>query len=285
MMHLLSLIGDLLTTSAHAQISGPAGAVSDPNNLFAVFGGGGYVGIAGAIRSAVLGVLTPIGIFIIVRAGLKLINSQEDDKLSKARTTIASTCVGLMLAYVSDRLVAAFYLPGGTWNNGSAQTGANILTLEIAGILDFFMTLAVVVSVFIIIISGLRAVSSFGKEDGTELLKKTIAGVATGLFLMLIAGSIKLALGLSADVIATVPTGSTPDPIIQRIADVVGAALGFLALVAFAIVVYAGVMMVVSAGSEDQYKKSKDLIIRSMIGLVVILLAGAAVVFIQQLVV
>jgi hypothetical protein len=283
MLHLLSLIGDLLTSTASAQISGPANTVS--NGLFGVFGGGGYVGIAEAIRSSVLLVLTPVGIFIIVRAGLRLINSQEDDKLTKARTTIASTCVGLMLAYVSDRLVAAFYTPGGTWNNGSAQTGANILTLEIAGILNFFATLAVVVSVFIIIISGLRAVSAFGKDEGTGVMKQAVAGVATGLFLMIISGSIKLALGLAADVVATEPTGSTPDPIIQRIVDVVGAALGFLALVALAVVVYAGVMMVLSAGNEDQYKKSKDLIIRSMIGLVVILLAGAAVVFIQQLVI
>ncbi len=283
MLHFLAAIGNLLMPTAHAQISDVASSVA--GDLFDVFGGGGYVGIAEAIRSAVLVILTPVGIFLIVRAGLKLINSQEDDKLTKARTTIASTCVGLMLAYVSDQLVAAFYTPGGTWSNGAAQTGANILTLEIAGILNFFMTLAVVVSVFIIIISGLRAVSTFGKEDGAAMLRQTVGGVATGLFLMIIAGSIKLALGLAEGVIATVPTGSTPDPIIQRIADVVGAALGFLALVAFAVVVYAGVMMVLSAGNDDQYGKSKNLIIRSMVGLVVILLAGAAVVFIQQLII
>ncbi len=278
----LSLIGYFIP-AAHAQISNIANYVS--NDLSPGFGpDGGFVGIAVFLRGQILLIVAPVAITLIVRAGSRLINSQEDDKLTKAKNTIASVCVGIMLAYVSDRLVNAFFAPGGGWSDGSAIAGANILTTEIAGALDFFTSMAVILSILIIIVSGLRAVTTFGKDDGPAMIRQSVMGVVTGLLLMAVAGSIKAALGLSEDVIAAFPTGSTPSPIIVTGVNIVLALLGFTSLIAFAVIVYAGMRMVLNWGNEENYTKGKDLIFRAVIGLVIMLLSGTAVVFISEIV-
>ncbi len=277
----LSLIGNLIPL-AHAQISGVANGVA--GGLSSGFGSGGFVGIAEFLRGRILLLIFPVAVTLVVRAGSRLINSQEDDKLKKAKNTIASVCVGIMLAYVSDRLVNAFYAPGGGWGRGSATTGANILTTEIAGALNFFTTMAVILSVLIIIVSGLRAVTTFGKDDGTAMIRQSVTGVASGLLLMAVAGSIKAALGLAPGVIATLPTGSNPSPIITTGVNIVLALLGFTSLIAFGVIVYAGMRMVLNWGDEANYTKGKDLIFRAVIGLVIMLLSGTAVVFISEIV-
>ena len=42
-------------------------------------------------------------------------------------------------------------------------------------------------------------------------------------------------------------------------------------------------MMILSVGDEDKYKKSKDLIVRALIGLTIVLLSAAAVYFVVGL--
>ena len=58
----------------------------------------------------------------------------------------------------------------------------------------------------------------------------------------------------------------------------------FLALIAVTIVIYAGVMMIVTLGNEEQYGKSRGLIGRALVGLFVIMISYAAVTFVITLV-
>lgn len=272
--------------SAHAGIiSDTANSVS--NGLVSSFTAGGLTGFSGIaefMRGRILLIIAPIAIFLVVRAGLRLINSQDDDKLSKAKSTIGSTCVGIMFAAISDRLVMAFYAPGGTWNRGTSSTGANILTTEILGIINWSTVFIAVLGALIIIVSGLKTVSSFGNED-TGLIKRSVSGVVTGILVITTSGAIKLAIGLVPGVSAVLPTGSNPAPAITRGVGIILTLLGFTSLIAFGIVVYAGMMMVLNWGNEDNYSKGKSLIYRALAGLAIMLLSGAAIVFLQNLVI
>jgi hypothetical protein len=280
----LQAVAELLVTPAFAQIiSGNANAVATPNGLFAGFGGGGFDGIVLYIRERALLLFIPIGVLIVVRAGIRLIISQDEDKLTKARRTIAATCVGIMMAYISNRLVNAFYTPGGTWTSGAAATGASILSTEIGGIIDWTLVLLAAVAILMIVATGVRAVAGFGKEDGAAELRRTVAGVVTGIGMIMISGAVKLTLGLNPD---TSPGGSgmpNASVIILKGVRVVQQILQYMALVAVAIIIYAGLLMILNLGNEEQFNKGKTLIIRAMIGLVIILLSGVMAVFIAQL--
>jgi hypothetical protein len=280
-LDILSALHSWLVPDAHAQsISAIANGVA--NGLLGQFGGGGFTGIAEFLRGRILLILSPVGIFLVVRAGLKLINSQDDDKLTKAKNTIAATCVGIMLAFISDRLVMAFYAPGGTWNRGTSSAGAAILATEILGILNWSTVFIAVLGVLMIIVSGLKTISTFGGED-TGPVKRTVSGVATGILMITTSGAVKLALGLLPDVAPSLPGAGSPDPVIDRGVDIVLAILGFTSLIAMAVIIYAGMMMVLNFSNEENYTKGKSLIYRSVIGLAVMLLSGAAVVFIKNL--
>lgn len=283
LLHFLSAITSRLIETVHAQ--GSVSVIGTMNQvagglIAASFGGGGFTGIAEFLRGKILLILAPIGIFLVVRAGLKLINSQEDDKLSKAKSTIAATCVGIMLAAISDRLVMAFFSPGGAWNRGTSSTGANILSIEIFGILEWVTVFIAVIAVAVIIVSGLKTVSSFGSED-TGAIKRTLVGVVTGILLITSAGAIRLSIGVIDGV--TDPTNITPNPIINRGIGIVLTVLAFTSVIAMGVIVYAGMMMILNWGNEDGYTKGKSLIFRACIGLSVMLLSGAAVVFIANL--
>lgn len=269
----------LLPGIAHGQISN----IADQVGSGLISGFGGFVGMAEFLRYRLLLLLAPIGIFIVVRAGLRLINSQDEGKLEAAKRTIAATCVGIMLAWVSDRLVMAFYAPGGTWSEGTVITGASILTLEIAGILNWVTTLVAALAILIIVASGIRAVGSFGKEENAAEVKRTVAGVVTGIGMIILSGAIKLTLGLNPDVVPSLPGMPSPDPIITRSIGITITVLSFLALVAFVVVVYAGLLMVFNMGNEEQFNKGKAIIIRVLIGLTVVLFSGVLAIFVLNL--
>lgn len=282
MMNLLALIGAMLADTAFAQpVSGNANNVA--SGLVAVFGSGGFLGIVQALIGQIRLIIVIIGVLLIVLSGLRLISSQDDGKMEESKRVIASTCVGVMLAFMAERILSAFYSPGGTWNGGSIGTGANILATEIGGIIDWALVVIVVLSILMIVASGLKAIGSFGKQENAEEVKQTVTGVIMGIGLIMLSGVIKLALGVNAGVAASQLSSPNASVVITRAANIVMAVLQYLGLAAIAVIIYAGVLMVLNFGDEDQFQKGKGIIYRAIIGLVVVLISGIAVRFIVEL--
>jgi len=264
--------------SAQTQIGGIATSVS--GGLSEGFGSGGFVGLVMFLRERVLLIIYPVGVFMLVRAGLKLINSQDEDKLNKAKRTIAATVVGIMMAHLSLKLVDAFFFVGGALAPGA---GANILSVEIAGILNWVTTLMAVIAILMIVASAIRAVASFGKEDGTTQIRQTIYGTVLGIGMIVTSGAIKLSLGLAADASAVLPGFPSPGPVIIRGIGITIVVLSFMALIALGVIIYAGMLMVANLGNDEQYNKAKGIITRAVIGLVVILLSSVLMFFVLNL--
>lgn len=218
------------------------------------------------------------GTFAIIRAGLMLVNSQEEDKLEKAKKTIASAVVAMMLLYLTPRLVDAFYggitvgnpsVVGGTVLEGYVPAGAAILTMEINGIMNWATVLVVPLCILMIAVSCFRAVSAFGGEDGVQKIRQGVIGVASGLLLFVCHQAVRAAIGVTDGGVATT---ANPMPIILRGIQVVENVLLMLAVAATAVIIYAGVIMVLNMGNEEVYSKSKTIIGRVMAGLAVIVL-------------
>ncbi len=222
--------------------------------------------------------------YIIVKAGLKLINSQADDKLSIARREIMTAVVAIFLGYLSQRLVYALYLgpQGPATALQNPQVSVTILNTEFVGIINWALELVVIISIILIIATAIKMVGSFGKEDGPAEIRKSIIGVVTGLILLTSANAIQLSLGLTSTVqFATGPI--TAGPIIARILHIVQIMLGFMALAGVAVIIYAGVRTIVTKGNEEEFGKAKALIGRVLLGLLIILTSYVITVLVLQL--
>lgn len=224
--------------------------------------------------------------FIIVKAGLSLINSQADDKLSKAKRQIGTAIVAIMLGYLSERFVAATYgpstgAPGTALFNPAGSVG--ILETEAAGIISMVLELVVILSILMIIGTGIKVVASFGKEDGPAEIRKSIFGVITGLVLLTSSSAIQLSLGLNPSGVEFPSGPLTAGPLIQRAIVLIQVVLGFMALVAVAVIIYMAVRLIVGLGNDDDLSNLKKLIGRVLAGLFVILMSYAFTVFLYQI--
>lgn len=275
-MHTLLALAGLLIPSAHAQIiSGTANEVSGGR---LTPGPGTFPGIVDLVRGNIAPILSVVAIFLIIRAGLKLINSQDEGKLETAKRTIASALVGLMLIPLSDRIFNAIYNSSGYGLGSPAD-----LTLEIGGIIDWALVLLIPIAILMIVVSGIRAVASFGKDEGAATVRQTVYGVVVGIGLLLLAGAIKATLGLQPtldDVSPVAPGPVNVNAIITRGVDIVINVLQFIALIAVAIIIYAGILMILNFGNDEQFERAKGIIFRAIIGLLIILLGQILITFI-----
>ncbi len=77
------------------------------------------------------------------------------------------------------------------------------------------------------------------------------------------------------------PPGTTcGDDFRQTVISYINYFLGFLGLAAVAVIIYAGVLMVTSAGDDEQTGKGKTIIMWAVIGIVIVLLAYSLVNFV-----
>jgi hypothetical protein len=289
---LLSLLGLLalaaLPIHALAQISVEQDIISVGGGLMPSFGSGGTG--AGLLNSALIflgqRILLMAGVaatFVVVKAGLSLINSQDEGKLTKARREIGTAIVAIILGFLSERFVAATY---GTTNVAPGQaifnpaTSVGILETEAAGLISFVLEFMVILSVIMIIYTAIRVVASFGKEDGPAEIRKSVFGVIVGFVLLTSSSAIQLALGLNPSGVEMATGPVTLNPLVERGIHILQLVLGFMALIAVAVVVYAGIKLLVSVGNEEEYGKTKSLIIRVLLGLFVILMSYVFTTFI-----
>ena len=123
-------------------------------------------------------------------------------------------------------------------------------------------------AVTIIIVSGILAVTSYGKEEGGTQFKRTVGAVIFGVFLIAVKQVILDTFGLVAE---ADPLGMpTIDPVIQKIVQIVSSLLAFTASLAAVVIVYAGILMILNFGNEEQYTKAKGVLVRACIGLLAI---------------
>jgi len=225
-------------------------------------GGAEFGNIFLVMIQSFLGVVNVVGIFMIVRAGLTLTASQEEGQMEKTKKTIGAVAASLIIINLAPRVAQAFM----AYQGG----GAAILESEIQGLLNFVESVAAITAIIFIIVSGIRAVASYGGGDGMEHLKRVILSVGAGLLLI----ALKL-LVLDAVIIERTPSG-----LVVAIARIVRAILAMGAFVATIVLIYAGLLMIINIGKDEQYTRAKSLVLRVGIGLLVILTSMAIVQFV-----
>jgi len=69
------------------------------------------------------------------------------------------------------------------------------------------------------------------------------------------------------------PSGVTKTEALPLLANIIKGLLGLVGMVFFILIIYGGIMWMTAMGNEDKVKKSRALIIASVIGLALIILA------------
>lgn len=221
-----------------------------------------------------------VAAFLLVWYGFTLVNSQEEEKLQKAKRMVGASIAALMLLYFPFHFVTAFYGFGA----GAGQTihdpftSAAIVATEVTGIVLWFETLIAILAVTVIIVSGILAVTSYGKEEGVAQFKHTVGAVIFGIFLIAMKQVILLTFGLQAG--AALPGPPTIVFALVRIVQIVNALLGFAGIVAAAVIIYAGILMALNFGNDEEYSRAKGIILRAAIGLFAIIASLAVIQFI-----
>jgi len=68
----------------------------------------------------------------------------------------------------------------------------------------------------------------------------------------------------------------------QTVLNIVQLVLGLMTLIAVVLVIYGGFVWLTSAGNEDNIEKAKHIISAAVVGLIIILLAWAVVIFVAR---
>jgi hypothetical protein len=165
---------------------------------------------------------------------------------------------------------------------GNVDQGAIEISVQVAGIINWVLMLVAAIAVAMIVVSGLRAIFESGSEDGVARVRKTVISVAAGIFILVLRGVINRIFGLTPPDQGVSTDVPQPNAIaaIQAAITVIQYFLGFLGIIAVAIIIYAGVLMILDMGNEDRYKQAKGIITRAVIGLVVLLVSLALVTFV-----
>lgn len=269
MKHLSSFIAGLfalfLAGIAYAQPSDLTDAVDQvvaAGNLDTTLVGQDFGSIAVTVAQGFVPLVNALAILVIIVSSVLMILRQDEGEISQLKTVVGAALGAVILVNLAGPIQNIII---GVVDN---PVGSEVIVeSEVQGLLGFLLMPIGVLTVLMIIVSGIRAVVSYGSEQGVAQLRRTVVSVLAGVIVIYMSGGISTALTLDFG----------PGAIIVDIMYVVNVIVGFTALIAVAMIIYAGFMMIANTGNDDQYSRAKKLIIRVGIGLVVLMSSAAII--------
>lgn len=284
----LSGLAFLAPAVAHAVdpfqiISGTFGAVLPTN---CPVGGCGVIALAYSLVMQIRPFITMIAGLIIVIQGMRMVISQEDNYTDRVKATITACLAGIVTMYLIPPFIDTFYgNAGSVWNNREMVAGASVAAREVTGLINWALTIVAIVAVAMIVVTGVRAIAQSGSEDGVKQMRKTITAIGSGIIILILRQSLNYALGLKPPDEGASPANPVPQAIvfIDTAFRVISFFLGFVALIAVLILIYAGIRLILSVGNQDAMKEAKGLLTRALVGFFIIIISLALVTFVIQL--
>lgn len=283
------VIAAFLTDPVFAFTAGDAINAVGPN--LAQGGGAGF----GSILKDVAGSFKPIAavaaLLAMTIAGFFLALSGNDNQTTTARRVFISSMAGLALINLvdvfADSLISGTFTvnpttlaPSGNTILDDPLSAGNDIASEALGLVAFLQFPLGVLCVVMIIISGIRAIASFGSEDGVAQLRRTVLFTVAGFILLLWRGTLVVGGGVAGPGIAA----GSPSSIMHVMLLVLNRILTFTLILAVAMIVFAGILMIVNLGKDDQYGRAKGLMIRVAIGIILMVASGGIVLLLSQIV-
>ncbi len=233
--------------------------------------GCGFIAIMLHIIARFRPLVTVVGALVICIFGIRMMIAQEDDAITKARTVMTGIVSGLVLVWLIEPFVSAFYGSQGEHFQGDIGGTLTIAGTEIGGLINWALALVAVLAIFMIALSCFKALFKPDSEESIKNIRTTVTGVLAGILLLAF-----------HQFIAVNFIGSTqnPIPVLGAAVSIVAFLLMFLALAALLVLIYAGINVVLSMGKDDAWTKAKALLGRAALGFIAILASLTLVRFI-----
>lgn len=239
-----------------AQFLGREGATFVGGDLGGV-ASGGFGDIFASVATAAMPFVNGAGILAIVVSGILTVVAQDENRIAVTRTVVVMASIGIVLVNIAYRLMVGYTTAFNFDFGANPQAGANIISTEILGFINFAEVPVAVIAIITIISYGIKAVIDYGGEQGATSFRKAVLSVLTGILMItikfLVAGSI-----VSGD-----PSGITV-PAVRTLFTIVS----FVGLIAVVVIVAGGIYLVVNLGDENRATKAKNIIISVIFGLV-----------------
>ncbi|MDD3145195.1 MAG: hypothetical protein PHV23_03720 [Candidatus Gracilibacteria bacterium] len=279
---LISIFSIFIVNNTYAAIEGLDGI----DNKKSISINGTSTDISDTINNVTLNILTKIkyvfsGILLIylVYAGAQMIMSMgtDDDRLSSAKKSLRYAAIGLFFINMPGTIYNAVKgdkttVNGGIGNSWSNEIGSSTTNLFINTdvfsitlnntVIKFLEIILVGISIMIIIIAGLKIITSRGREEQiTEAKNKIIWSVIGLIFIGFIEAWQKFAYaGKIAD-------GSD---IFKTLANL---ALFLAGPIAIFFLTLAGYYYITSAGDEERAKKGKSIVLNTVLATAILLVS------------
>ncbi len=212
--------------------------------------------------------MSTVAVVMIIYLGIKLIFvGSNEESVGKIKKGLIIVILGLIIIQLAEVLVTKVFF--GTEgevleDKSSAEAMAKVGEEQAEGIIGFIQLGLGAIAVLVIVLNGIKILISGGEE---EARKKSIKNVGVALGGLIVVGISEF---LIKGFVFTGEEGSLPSikgakELFVMFTNFIS---GFVATIAFVILIYAGYLYVVAGGEEQTQEKVKKLITGAIIGIV-----------------
>ena len=229
--------------------------------------------IGRAIADSIKNLAGALAVIWIIIAGLRLVLAQGDENvITEQKRALTYGIVGLVIILLVDRLIETIYGAPGVIRTSLIKDQG--FSNEVYGVIYFIKAIIGTIAILFIVLSGLKTIFAQGDEDQIKKQRQSVLYIGAGLLLMAIDQII-------IDNIFIIPTqeqsdqikGSNVNSLINLFGTVLQFILGFVGLIAFAMLVYGAATMIMNYGNDEMVERSKKIIKNALIGILVVLSA------------
>ncbi len=220
--------------------------------------------------------LSGIALIMIVIAAIKLISTTNEEDAGKAKKTLLYAIAGMILIQLADIIVRKMFFGelGDAFENiAVTKLYAEQSVAQVRGVIGMAEAFLGIIAVLIIIIRGFKVMTSGGSEEELGKAKKHLGYAVAGLFVIMLSEVVIRGV-IFPDNGQSLPDAEVAKYIIVKIINYV---IGFVSIIAFVALFYAGYLYVTSAGNEEATTKVKKIFLAAIIAIVLALGAFALV--------
>lgn len=241
----------------------------------AEYAGLGNIGsIAYFLYDLVKYLMSTIAVVMIVVYSIKFITAGSNEETTKnIKKGLGVSVAGLIVIQLADFAVKKVFFGefGEVLEDSSTEQFAKAGAEQLSGIVGFIQIALGGIAVLVIIINGLKIMITGMEEENRKKALKNIGYAAAGLIIVglsefLVKGVVFRELG------AEMPSTDAAKVVIQMITNFIS---GFVAVLSFVMLLYAGYTYVVAGSDETARGKVKKLLTGAIIGILVALGAYA----------
>ena len=238
--------------------------------------------------------LAGIAIIWIIVSGILMVMSQgEESVITEQRRSITFAIVGLVAVLLIERMISIIYghpaTPYSITVDSSPITNDAFreqFSAEILGLVSFAKSIIGTFAVAMIIVSGMHTIFAAGEEEKITKQRKSIIWIVVGLMIILVDQVIIKNIFMSPLDERILSSSNSADEVIKienvnNIIDAIGTvvqfALGFVGVIALAVLIYGAGLMIANYGNDELIEKAKKMIKTALVGIVIIISAFAIV--------